>query len=126
MVVRSIRARIYRANQASGEPTQAFYREDTRQLHKGRHLLISDQLSDPRIQPYVHDCIVTTVFRHKRYVFRVFYKRHKLLPVNQALRRLTGVDMEGDVVIVAVGKTVNIRNIQNGLEMRAADHAMKK
>ena len=126
MVVRSVRARIYRANQILGEPTQVFYREDPRQLQRGRYLLAADQLSEPRMQPYVHDSIVTTCHRGKKYVFRIFYKRHKFLPVNQALQQLAGVEMEGDVLVVAVGKKVGIRNIQSNLEMRAAERAVQK
>lgn len=126
MVVRSVRARIYRANQLLGQPTQVFYREDPRHLQSGRYLLVADQLSDARMQPYVHDSIVTTNHRGKRYVFRIFYKRHKLLPMNQALQQLAGVQMEGDVLVVAVGKKVSIRNIHSSLEMRAAERAVQK
>ncbi|KAJ3779633.1 hypothetical protein GGU10DRAFT_382120 [Lentinula aff. detonsa] len=126
MVVRSVRARIYRANQILGEPTQVFYREDPRQVQRGRYLLVADQLSDPRMQPCVHDSIVTTCHRGKKYVFRIFYKRHKCLPVNQALQQLAGVEMEGDVLVVAVGKKVGIRNIHSNLEMRAAERAVQK
>ncbi|KAE9382938.1 hypothetical protein BT96DRAFT_1009845 [Gymnopus androsaceus JB14] len=126
MVARSVRARIYRTCQPSGEPTQVFYREDPHQPQRGRYLLAADQLSDPRMQPYVHDSIVTIFYRGKKYVFRVFYKRHKFLPINQALQNLAGVLMEGDVLVVAMGSKVGIRNIRDNLEMRVAERAVQK
>lgn len=84
------------------------------------------ELSDPKRQPYVHDSIVSVRYRRKSYTFRIFYKRHKLLPINQGLSQLAGVEMEGDVLVVMCGKRVGVRNICNALEMRAAEHAVQR
>lgn len=126
MAVRSVRAQHYKTNEQHPVPAQVLYCEDHRQPEKGRYLLAADQLSDAKRQPYVHDCTVTTTFRRRRYAFRIFYKRHKHLPLNQAVHTVANVAMEGDVIVVAYGKRVGLRNMRSRLEMRAAQDAVQK
>ncbi|KAH7874201.1 hypothetical protein F5879DRAFT_1067459, partial [Lentinula edodes] len=123
---RSVRARIYRANGTNSAPTRVYYREDSFQLERGRFVLASAELPHPQTQPYIHDSIVKVVHRGKQYKFRVFFKRHKLLPTNQAILQLAGAPMDGDVLVVACGTKVGIRNIRGRLETRAADKAVKR
>ncbi|KAJ3873307.1 hypothetical protein F5051DRAFT_337890, partial [Lentinula edodes] len=122
----NIRARIYRAGRATSEPLRVFYRKDLTQLGQGRYVLAADELSHPRTQPYVHDSTVEIVHRGKRYKFRLFYKHHKLLPPNQAIQQLANVTMDGDILVVACGTKVNVRNFRNRLEVRAAEKAVRR
>ncbi|KAJ3847059.1 hypothetical protein EV368DRAFT_51853, partial [Lentinula lateritia] len=123
---RSVRARIYRANDSNSAPIRVFYHEDSFRLERGRFVLASTELPHPQTQPYIHDSIVKVVHRGKQYKFRVFYKRHKLLPTNQAILQLAGAPMDGDVLVVACGTKVGIRNFGSRLEIRAADKAVKR
>ncbi|KAK7443824.1 hypothetical protein VKT23_015605 [Stygiomarasmius scandens] len=121
----SVRTRLYPANSSNPLTISTYFHENT--SHPGRRYLFAlDTLTDARTQPYVHDVVVTIIYRNKTYKFRVFFKRHKLLPINRAVRRLCGVNVEGDVLLAAVGKTVEIRNLRGGDERRAADLAVKK
>ncbi len=118
-----MRARIYRADDLEAQPIQVFYREDPRRPHRGRYILAADELSHPKTQSYVHDSIVTIQYRRKTHTFRVFYKRHKLLPINRALQ---GLEMEGDILVVACGKKVGVRNMRGKVEERAAEQAVRR
>lgn len=91
-----------------------------------RFLDVLDTLSSARTQPYVHDILVTVTYMRKSYTFRVFFKHHRLLWPNQAIRALANVNIHGDVLLASVGKRVEIRNIQSGPESKAADIAVKK
>jgi hypothetical protein len=88
--------------------------------------LASGLLSDPRKQPYIHDIAVSIFYRRKEYKFLIFFKRHKLLPINQSIRQLANVDFEGDLVVVAMGNKVGVRNLRGGDEGRAATHAVQR
>ncbi|KAH7872422.1 uncharacterized protein C8R40DRAFT_1052363, partial [Lentinula edodes] len=90
-----------------------------------RFVLASDELSHPRTQSYVHDTIVSISHLGKRYKFRLFYKRHKLLPVNQAIQHLADVSLEGDVLVLVCGTKVEIRNLRSN-ELRAAEKAVRQ
>ncbi|THU90382.1 hypothetical protein K435DRAFT_864323 [Dendrothele bispora CBS 962.96] len=56
----------------------------------------------PSFQPYVHDTDV--VYRGSRY--RIFYRRHKRLPINVFL------SFRGEIIIMRLGKK-NVRNVVN-------------
>ncbi|THV00403.1 hypothetical protein K435DRAFT_854751 [Dendrothele bispora CBS 962.96] len=121
-VSKRIRARLYPADRQVPLSVSSYYRGDPTQ----RYVLALDTLSGAKTQPYVHDVVVSVTYRRKAYKFRVFFKRHKLLPINQAVRQLAGIDVEGDVLVVAVGKKVNIRNLRGREENRAADLALRR
>lgn len=101
------------------------YQEDPSQPAR-RYLDALGTLSGARTQPYVHDIIVTVTYRRKTYTFRVFFKRHKMLSRNKAIHALANTDVRGDVLLAAVGKKVDIRNLRGGEECRAADLAVKR
>jgi hypothetical protein len=58
-------------------------------------------LFDGKIQPHVHDCIVQVCEEGQIHYFRVFFRRHRRLPVNRSLSRAT--PFRGDIVIMRVG-----------------------
>ncbi|THU76232.1 hypothetical protein K435DRAFT_655195, partial [Dendrothele bispora CBS 962.96] len=122
-VSKGVRTRVYHADRATPSSVIINYRENRAQPGR-RYLLVLDAFSGARTQPYVHDVIVSVIYRRKPYKFRIFFKRHMLLPKNRAIRELTGVDIEGDVVVAAVGKKVDIRNLRGGIETKAADYAV--
>ncbi|KAJ3970629.1 hypothetical protein EV361DRAFT_848294 [Lentinula raphanica] len=125
-VSRSVRARIYRTNSLHSEATQVFYREDPRHPEKGRSVVADAELADHKTQPYVHDCVVTTIYQEKRYKFRIFFKHHVWLPINQAILQLAEVEMEGDCLVVACGTKVGVRNLCGNLEIEAAEQAVRR
>ncbi|KAH7871144.1 hypothetical protein F5051DRAFT_447626 [Lentinula edodes] len=124
--IKGIRARLYPANSVSPKAIKAQFREDARQPSIDRFVFAGDLLSEPRIQPYIHDIALTVRYCGKSFTFLVFFKRHKLLPPNQSIQNLQGGHMRGDVLVVACGKRVPIRNLRSGLEDRAADRAIKR
>ena len=88
--------------------------------------MAADELREPQLQPYVHDIVVSVTYRRKVYKFRAFFKRHTRLPINQAIQNLAGVNLEGDVLVVACGKKVEVRNLRGRDERRALDIAMHR
>ncbi|KAJ3753727.1 hypothetical protein EV360DRAFT_74277 [Lentinula raphanica] len=122
----SVRARIYRFNGARSQPVQACYQEETSALGKRRYVFATETLSYPKMQRYVHDSIVDVVYYGRLYTFRVFYRRHKRLPTNQRILQLTGIEMDGDVLVVAYGTRFGVRNFRGNVEAQAADEAVRK
>jgi hypothetical protein len=82
-------------------------------------------LSDGKIQPRVHDCIVQVREEGQVHCFRVFFKRHRRLPVNRSLSLAT--PFRGDIVIMRVGaldklSVVNMR----GRDTVVSDYMVNK
>ncbi|KAJ3805452.1 hypothetical protein F5876DRAFT_69781 [Lentinula aff. lateritia] len=125
-IVKGIRARMYRAHSASPKVVTAHFRENARQPTRDRFDFAGDLLSNPRLQPYIHDVALSIRYGGKSFKFLVFFKRHKLLPPNQSVQNLGGGLVDGDVLLVACGKRVSIRNLRSGLEDRAADKAVRR
>ncbi|THV01599.1 hypothetical protein K435DRAFT_853616 [Dendrothele bispora CBS 962.96] len=122
---RPVRTLLYPTNKPYPIIVSTNYHENS--MHPGqRQLLAVDVLTGARTQPYIHDVVVTIAHRNKTYKFRIFFKRHKLLRTNRGIRRLAGVRVEGDVLLAAVGKNVDIRNLRGGEERRAANLAVKR
>ncbi|KAH7874285.1 uncharacterized protein C8R40DRAFT_1047878, partial [Lentinula edodes] len=123
---KGIRARLYPANSLSPKTVTAHLRENTRLPTKDRFVFSGDLLSGSRLQPYIHDIVVTVRHRGTSFKYLVFFKRHKLLPPNQCIQNLQGGHINGDVLLVACGKKVSVRNLRNRLEVQAADKAIKR
>ncbi|KAJ3752069.1 hypothetical protein FB446DRAFT_605450, partial [Lentinula raphanica] len=121
---KGIYARLYPAQGHYPRPVLARYREN-HPARGNRFVLASDTLAGPNIQSYIHDTILNIHHRRRLYRFRVFFKRHVRLPVNQSIQRLSGIRMEGDVLLVACGRQVTVRNLRSA-EGRIADKAMRK
>lgn len=125
-MVKPIRARLYPAHGASPKTVFAHYQANLPRPSGGRFVLASDLMSDHQMQPYIHDLVLTINCRRTVYKFRVFFKRHKLLPPNQSIHTMGGGRMEGDVLLVACGRKVSVRNLRSGIEDRVADRAVKR
>ncbi|KAJ3897941.1 hypothetical protein F5879DRAFT_813304, partial [Lentinula edodes] len=121
---KGIRARIYSASSATPRAITAHVRQNARQPANTRFVLASSLLSGPRRQSYMHDITLKIQYRGIVFKFLVFFKRHKMLPLNLSIHNLGGRDMKGDFLLVACGTKVSIRNLHSGLEVRAADEAV--
>jgi len=82
-------------------------------------------LSGGKIQPYVHDCVVTVYEGQQTHRFRVFFKRHQRLPANRSLPN--GTPFRGEIVIMRVGaldqlSVVNMR----GRDTVVSDYTVKR
>ncbi|KAH6910963.1 hypothetical protein BKA70DRAFT_1220043 [Coprinopsis sp. MPI-PUGE-AT-0042] len=101
-----IRARLYCADNTEAESVSV----PTLESHDGRYPLVEAFLADEKIQPFIHDCLVTVSYCGRRHQFRVFYKNHKLLKRNRSLPHNS--TWRGDILVVRGGvKTfgVNLR-----------------
>ncbi|KAL4255932.1 hypothetical protein AB1N83_014448 [Pleurotus pulmonarius] len=92
-----------------------------------RYAYLESLLDDAALQPYVHDCLLTVKERNRLHRFRIFFKRHTLLPLNGAVQSLGTAAFKGDVVIARVA----VRDEVSLVNMRArdgilADFAMRK
>jgi hypothetical protein len=82
-------------------------------------------LSDGKIQPYVHDAVVTVYEGSQTHRFRVLFRRHRRLPVNRSLSN--GTSFRGDIVIMRAGaldpsSVVNMR----GWDTVVSDYMVKR
>lgn len=85
-----IRARVYHPNNRPRQvlvPTRCSL---PAKLVGPRYPYAESILDDSKIQPYVHDCLVTVTEFGKKYRFRVFYKIHARLRQNRFLLDLRG------------------------------------
>jgi hypothetical protein len=85
-----IRARVYHSNQYPHQvlvPTRCSL---PAKYIGPRYPYAESVLADSKIQPYVHDCLVTVTESDKTYRFRVFYKIHAKLRQNRYLLGLRG------------------------------------
>ena len=64
-----------------------------------------------KLQPYVHSCIVTVECGVTTSQFMVYFKRHRYLPVNQAL---PGLDFHGEVLVMRMGRDGTVVNMRGG------------
>ncbi|KAJ3717721.1 hypothetical protein C8R42DRAFT_586514 [Lentinula raphanica] len=123
---KSFRALLFPADGPTSEAVEVFYREDPVN-HKGqRYVLANEELTGSEVNQFVHDIIVSITHRRKKYAFRVFFRRHVDLPINQSVLNWTNEMMEGDVLVVACGKVVDVRNMRGRLEEQVAKMAIRR
>ncbi|KAJ3765864.1 hypothetical protein FB446DRAFT_794636 [Lentinula raphanica] len=125
-ITKKIRARLYPANLTVPKAVMARVRHNTQRPADDRFVYASPLLSGQRIQPYIHDTVVKIRYGERNFTFLVFFKRHRRLPVNTTIQNIGGKAIHGDVLLVACGTNVSIRNLQSGIEDRAADRAVKR
>ncbi|KAJ3754123.1 hypothetical protein EV360DRAFT_52215, partial [Lentinula raphanica] len=123
---KTIRARLYSTKLNLPNAVIARVRHNTRQPANDRFVYASNLLSGQRLQPYIHDVVIRIRYGGRIFTFLVFFKRHKRLPVNLSIQNICGRTMRGDVLLVAYGTKVSVRNLRSGLEDRAADIAIQR
>lgn len=69
-------------------------------------------LSDNKLQPFIHDTIITVVSRRTTSRFHIFVKNHRQLQVNEVVQRWNnGGSWRGDIVAMKKGKVHEIVNL---------------
>ncbi|TRM59715.1 hypothetical protein BD626DRAFT_408616 [Schizophyllum amplum] len=116
------RALLFPCQKARPKAVEATYQGDRLHPERGRYVFASEEMDHRRLQPYIHDIVVSTTYRRERYTFRVFFKRHRHLPQNAAISALPGatVTFDGDVLVTSVGPICGIRNLNSAVQRRAA------
>uniref|UniRef100_A0A8H7XNX9 Uncharacterized protein n=1 Tax=Psilocybe cubensis TaxID=181762 RepID=A0A8H7XNX9_PSICU len=96
----SLRARYYGAH-AERPVNKAIH---TLQNTSGRSPRLDLVMGGKRLQPYIHDAIVSISNRGKIAQFHVFVKNHCRLPPNRSIRRWRVRNWKGDIVVFKKGK----------------------
>lgn len=89
--------------------------------------MVEEVMAGMRIQPYVHDAIVTVRRGQRLYRFNVFLKNHRLLPINNTiLASIPGRRWNGDLVAMKVGEVVpGVVNMSRN-DAQLADFAVRQ
>jgi hypothetical protein len=70
------------------------------------------------MQSYIHDCLIRVHEGKHVYNFRVFFKRHRRLHINQSIRRLSDDHtFRGDALVMRAGA----RDYNSVVNMRERD-----
>ncbi|KAJ3965043.1 hypothetical protein EV361DRAFT_811329, partial [Lentinula raphanica] len=123
---KSIRALMFPADGLTSEKISVFYREDPVRLKGQRYVNADEELAGDTIDSKVHNMIVSITHRRKKYKFRVFFHRHDDLPINQSVLDWANESMEGDLLVVACSKVVDVRNMRGRLEEKVAKIAVRR
>ncbi|KAJ7037647.1 hypothetical protein C8F04DRAFT_1256866 [Mycena alexandri] len=103
-----LRARLY----STTRPSPSHILVHTRSFRKPklpRFPCVESIMGGARTQAHVHDVFVSIINGQYRATFRLFFKRHQLLPQNGVL------DLRGDIVVMRMGSqdrasVVNLRS----------------
>lgn len=118
-----LRCRLYSV--ASKKPRQVSLA--TRCSPTGRYPLAESVLDEAALQPYIHDCTVHIHEGDTVHRFRIFYKRHCRLPVNQSTHLVTERALRGDAVVMRIGaKDSQIVVNMRGRDCALSDYAVKR
>ncbi|KAF8228314.1 hypothetical protein L208DRAFT_1227186, partial [Tricholoma matsutake] len=61
-------------------------------------------LEENRLQPYIHDGIVTVIYQKKETRFHIFVKNHKRLRSNRIVKGWkNGASWKGDILVMRKG-----------------------
>lgn len=117
--MRTLRCRLYSCSLGTARLASI----TTRCRNKKRYPFAESMLTNAVLQPYIHDIDLHLYEGNDKhhYVYRVFFKRHRLLPLNRSIRSCA---FRGDAVILRVGleDVVNMR----GRDTSLADYVMLK
>lgn len=93
---------------------------DTQTNKRGRSPRLDIIMSQHRLQPYIHDGIVTVKYRGKDYKFHFFVKNHVQLQPN-----ITVGGWKGDIVVMRKGKKFGLVSMPSVLAP-LADFAVRR
>jgi hypothetical protein len=74
-------------------------------------------LSDSKLQPYVHDCVLEVLNDGWVHRFWVFFKRHCYMRLNKCVK---GSGLRGDVLVVRLSN----RGGRHSINMRTGDSSL--
>jgi hypothetical protein len=96
-----------------------------RQDKTSRYPFAESVLDGARTQPYVHDCQLHVHQGRHVHSFRVFFKRHSLLPRNISVNVPGYATFRGDMVAMKMGKRYDYVNM-SGRDVSVADWAISR
>lgn len=116
-----LRSRLYSTQNSFPKTIFIHARCATSDPQNLRYPCIEGVLEDAVVQSHVHDIYVRVLDKKTSSIFRVFFKRHVVLPRNAC------ADLQGDVVIMRVASrnrdsVVNLRSS----DMRLADFVLRE
>lgn len=83
-------------------------------------------LEENRLQPYIHDGIVTVIYRKKETRFHIFVKNHKRLRSNRIVEGWkNGANWKGDILVMRKGLVHEFVGFRGG-DAALADFAVKR
>ena len=119
--MRKINARFYGTN--SNRPvTKAIYAQIN--LH-GRSPRLDLIMGESRLQPHIHDGIVSVINHGKTTKFHIFVKNHRQLSSNGIVQKWTKMPWKGDIVVMRKGISHELVNICAS-DASLADFAVKR
>ncbi|PPQ82450.1 hypothetical protein CVT24_002471 [Panaeolus cyanescens] len=90
-----IQGRVYQAEAAGPHFRNIMTHDNGRQ-----HFALTQSVMHHDVQPYTHFSEAIVMDRRKRHTFYVFFKNHCRLPVNGPIRKLTGQEWRGNMVVM--------------------------
>ena len=83
-------------------------------------------LEENRLQPYIHDGVVTVVYCKKKSRFHIFIKNHKRLRPNKIIQGWNnGASWKGDILVMCKGLVHKFVSLQGG-DAALTDFAVKQ
>jgi hypothetical protein len=95
-----LRGRLY---SVSGLPRPVAIPTCISSVNNDCYPLVEAVLDYPRLQPYVHDCVVTVLRGRRQITFAIFFKHHVRLPRNPYVSRGRPSLINGDLVVMRKG-----------------------
>jgi hypothetical protein len=75
-----------------------------------------------KMQSYVHDILYECIVGEDIRFYRVFFRRHRRLPINKSVRHLTRLHLQGDVTIMRTDADGEVRNDMIRTDIFRANH----
>ncbi|KAF8963372.1 hypothetical protein BDZ97DRAFT_1919811 [Flammula alnicola] len=116
-----LRSRFYKATGARPIFKDIFVQANNLSRNPRLDLIMAEH----RLQPRIHDGVVTIIHRRKETRFHVFVKNHCRLRQNESIRRWKNSHWKGDVVVMKKGLSDELVNL-GPRDGHLADYAAKK
>ncbi|KAF9042031.1 hypothetical protein BJ165DRAFT_1529488 [Panaeolus papilionaceus] len=117
----SVQSRVYQAE----SPTPHFRNLMTHN-NGAQHFALTQSVLHHEVQPYTHFREATVMDHRKRHNFYIFFKNHCRLPINESVRKLTGVEWHGNIVIMRGSAKGNGLVNMRGKDAQLSDFLLKR
>ena len=111
-----LRSRLYAAHNTRSYMVTTPVRFDK----TSQYPLVEGMLDQSRLQPYIHDCLITVYEGPYKYNYRIFFKKHCLLNINKAIKQIGDdgdAQFRGDILIMRI----STRNSSSYVNFRERD-----
>jgi hypothetical protein len=96
-----LRGRLYSASRSNPSPIHINTRTCKHGKLSTRYPMVEGVMDGAGLQPHVHNCTVTVLDGTDSFIFKVFFKRHRHLPLNKSLPvHGDHCRLRGDVVVM--------------------------